>query len=193
MRIKICGITRPEDAHLADQLCVDAIGVVLFSDSPRSVEPEQAKRIFAQAGPYMGRVCVSHTTSRSDLDEMLCISPTAIQISHPHTVSKSRTIQVIRVIEPGMEIPSGHDTDAIIVDASQGKGKMYDPVYVREIISQTALPVILAGGLNPGNVCDAIRSCRPYAVDVASGIEIKPGIKDPDKFRAFVQNARNIL
>ncbi|MFH0968120.1 MAG: phosphoribosylanthranilate isomerase [Methanobacteriota archaeon] len=193
IRVKLCGITRPEDAHLADIMGSDAIGVVLYSDSPRSVEPRRAAEIFQAAGPYMGRVCVSHTRSRSDIQDMLDLCPTAIQISYPHLIPRDRKVQVIRVIEPGMSIPSDKDTDALIVDASQGKGKAYDPFYVREIMGKTSLPVILAGGLHPGNVADAVSTIRPYAVDVASGIEISPGIKDPAKVRAFVQNARKIV
>lgn len=95
-------------------------------------------------------------------------------------------------MEPGMEIPSPHDTDAIIVDASKGKGRMYDPAFARDVIGGTSLPVILAGGLNPANVQDAVRICRPYGVDVASGTELTPGIKDQNKVREFIHNARNI-
>ena len=89
-----------------------------------------------------------------------------------------------------MPIPDACDTDAIIVDASQGRGKTYSPAYARDIMNRTTLPVILAGGLNPDNVAEAVRNIRPYAVDVASGTESSPGIKDPEKVRAFIQNAR---
>jgi phosphoribosylanthranilate isomerase len=166
--------------------------VVLFSDSPRSVDPGTARRIFAAAGPYVARVCVSHTRSRSDLEEILALCPTAIQISHPHLVPAERNCRIVRVVEPGSEIPGPADTDAIIVDASQGKGKAYDPEYVRMVMGSTSLPVVVAGGLNPGNVRDAVRACRPYGVDVASGVESSPGIKDPAKVRAFINNARII-
>jgi phosphoribosylanthranilate isomerase len=154
------------------------------------VEPKRAAEIFRAAGPYMGRVCVSHTSSRSELDEIIGLCPTGIQISFPHSMPPDRTVQVIRVIEPGMDLPTSADTDALIVDASQGKGKSYDPAFARGIINQTKLPVILAGGLRPDNVSEAVRTVHPYAVDVASGVEISPGIKDPQKIRSFVQNAR---
>lgn len=138
----------------------------------------------------MGRVCVSHTSSRSELEEILNLAPTAIQISYPHHCSAHRTVQVIRVIEPGMTLPNPEEADALIVDASQGKGKTYDPVFARDIMNITTLPVILAGGLCPDNVAEAVRNIQPYAVDVASGVEAAPGIKDPGKVRSFVQNAR---
>lgn len=155
------------------------------------MDPDQAAAIFRAAGPYMGRVCVSHTGSHTDLEEMLTLSPTAIQISKPLRISRPYQVKIVRVIEPGMPVPDPSDTDAVIVDASQGKGKRYDPAYAREIISRTPLPVILAGGLNPENVAEAVRTIRPYAVDVASGTESSPGIKDPEKVRAFIQNARS--
>lgn len=138
----------------------------------------------------MARVCVTHTTSESEIDQILRLAPTAIQISYPHYIGPERTVQVIRVIEPGVPVPDVSDTDALIVDASQGKGKTYDPEFAREIIRSSTLPVVLAGGLSPENVAEAVRKVRPYAVDVASGIETAPGIKDPAKIRAFVQNAR---
>jgi phosphoribosylanthranilate isomerase len=154
------------------------------------VEPEQAAEIFQAAGPYMGRVCVSHTKSSADIQKMMNLCPTAIQISYPHKLPRNRKVQVIRVVEPGTDVPTEDDADALIVDTSQGKGKTYDPVFIREIMGKTTLPVILAGGLHPDNVAEAVRMIRPYAVDVASGIETAPGIKDPAKVLAFVQNAR---
>ncbi|MDD1727619.1 MAG: phosphoribosylanthranilate isomerase [Methanospirillum sp.] len=183
-------MTRPEDAQLADRAGADAIGVVLFSDSPRSVEPKRAIEIFRAAGPYMGRVCVSHSHSRSEIDEILDLGPTAIQISYPHTCSKDRAVQIIRVVEPGKNLPMPGEADALIIDASQGKGKSFDPVFARNIISSTTLPVILAGGLQPDTVAEAVRLIRPYAIDVASGVEASPGIKDAGKVMSFVQNAR---
>jgi len=155
------------------------------------VDPDQAAAIFRAAGPYMGRVCVSHTRSRTDLAEILALGPTAIQISYPHEISSSdQPVQVVRVIEPGMNVPGPDNADAVIVDASQGRGKVFDPVFAREIMQRTTLPVILAGGLNPDNVARAVREIRPYAVDVASGTESSPGIKDPEKVRLFIHNAR---
>nr|WP_319540901.1 phosphoribosylanthranilate isomerase [uncultured Methanospirillum sp.] len=183
-------MTRPEDARTADYAGADAIGVVLFSDSPRSVEPRRAVEIFRAAGPYMGRVCVSHTSSRSELEEILQLCPTAVQISSHHTIPPDCNVQVIRVVEPGMELPGPEDTDALIVDASQGKGRAFNPDFFRSVINNTGLPVILAGGLRPDTVAEAVRSLCPYAVDVASGVETSPGVKDPEKIRSFVRNAR---
>mgnify|MGYP000963611907 FL=1 len=160
----------------------------MFSASPRQVSPEKAGEIFKAAGPYMGRVCVTHTDSPDNINRILALHPTAIQISHPHSFPENRTYQVIRVIKPGDIIPES--ADAIIVDASMGKGTLYDHTYAQKVISMSQIPVILAGGLNPKNVEAAVRSLRPYAVDVASGVEMAPGIKDEQKVLEFVRRAR---
>lgn len=188
MRIKICGITRPEDAALADQAGADAIGVVLFSDSKRSVDPDTASAIFRAAGPYMGRVCVTHTSSETELAQILDLHPTGVQVSYPHTFPKDRTYQVIQVMRPGDSISAS--ADAVIVDTSMGKGIIYDKKFAQEMITMSPIPVILAGGLSPDNVRDAVRTLMPYAVDVASGVESAPGIKDPKKVIEFVKIAR---
>jgi phosphoribosylanthranilate isomerase len=78
----------------------------------------------------------------------------------------------------------------VIVDDSHGRGKGYDPSYARDVVKHSITPVILAGGLTPENVGAAIRDIRPYAVDVASGVEERPGIKDHNKIAAFIAAAR---
>ncbi len=148
---------------------------------------EKAREIFRAAGPYIGRVCVTHTVSVRELALVLTLQPTAIQISHPHKLPEYRPYQVIRVIRTGDPIPGS--ADAVIVDSSMGKGISYDHEYAKNIISMSKIPVILAGGLNPDNVREAAK-LRPYAVDVASGVESSTGIKDAGKVMAFVKNAR---
>ena len=193
MRIKICGITRPEDARFAGEAGADAIGVVVFSGgvSRRVVSPERAREIFDSVGPFTARVAVSHTSSWEDLEQMLALRPDAIQISHPFVFREDPGARVIRVIGRGDPLPE--DCDAIIVDDSHGKGRHYDPAYARTAAGQSRVPVILAGGLTVENVGDAIRQIRPYAVDVASGVEVSPGIKDHGKIQAFIAACRNVL
>src|SRR5512133_1460473 len=105
MRIKICGITRPDDARFAEQEGADAIGVVLFSDSKRSVSPKQASEIFAAVGPFTTTVAVTHTTSRDDLEQIIALNPDAIQISHPFEFKRDSGVRVIRVIGRGDPLP----------------------------------------------------------------------------------------
>jgi phosphoribosylanthranilate isomerase len=190
MRIKCCGITKPADARYVEACGADAIGVVMFSPvSKRSVPPERARKIFDAVGPFITTVAVSHTTSTEDLEQILAMHPDAIQLSHPFVFREKPGAKVIRVIGRNDPIPT--DCDAIIVDDSHGSGKNFDLSHAHRVVQQSALPVILAGGLTPENVADAIRQVHPYAVDVASGIETAPGIKDHTKIAAFIAAARS--
>jgi phosphoribosylanthranilate isomerase len=189
MRIKCCGITKPEDARYAEACGADAIGVVVFSPaSKRSVTPEQAREIFDAVGPFTTTVAVSHTASHEDLKKILALYPDAIQISHPFVFREKPGPKVIRVI--GKNDPLPVDCEAIIVDESHGSGRDFDLSHARHVVQRAKVPVILAGGLTPENVASAIRQVHPYAVDVASGIETAPGIKDHKKIAAFIAAAR---
>jgi len=191
MRIKCCGITRVRDAQFAEREGADAIGVVLFSSSsPRSVPVERAREIFDATGPFTATVAVTNTTSEKDLAQILALRPTAIQISHPFVFSDNPDVKVIRAIKRGARLPE--DCDAIVVDDSHGSGRSFDLSFARNVVLHSKVPVILAGGLNPENVDEAIRQVHPYAVDVASGIERAPGIKDEEKIRAFIAACRRV-
>jgi|WetSurMetagenome_2_1015567.scaffolds.fasta_scaffold11758_3 phosphoribosylanthranilate isomerase len=191
MRVKICGITRPEDARFAELQGADAIGVVIFSGgvSQRVVGAEKARAIFDAVGPFTTTVAVSHTKSEDDLKRIIAIHPDAIQISHPFRFTEDPGVRIIRVIGRGDPLPE--DCDAVIVDDSHGKGRNFDPSYACDAVMRSKIPVILAGGLTPENVGEAIRRVRPYAVDVASGVEVSPGIKDHEKVRAFIAACRS--
>jgi phosphoribosylanthranilate isomerase len=190
MRIKCCGITRPEDARCAEACGADAIGVVVFSPSSlRTITLDRAREIFDAVGPFTTRVAVSHTTSNDDLAQILALHPDAIQISHPFVLRNKPGAKVIRVI--GRDTPLPPHCDAIIVDESHGSGRDFDLSHSRDVVRRSKVPVILAGGLTPENVADAIRQVKPYAVDVASGIEKVPGIKDHRKIAAFIAAARS--
>lgn len=191
MRVKICGITRVGDALHAEREGADAIGVILFSDSPRCVNPGRAQEIFGSLGPFTTTVAVTHTRSRRDLNRIVALRPAAIQISHPFTFPKSPPVRVLRVVKPGNPLPE--DADAVVVDGSRGTGRPYDSGFACDVVRRSGVPVILAGGLTPENVAGAIESVHPYAVDVASGVEIRPGIKDPSRVTEFIRAAREAL
>ncbi|MEN6519016.1 MAG: phosphoribosylanthranilate isomerase [Methanospirillum sp.] len=186
--VKICGITRPEDARAAIEAGADAVGVVMASDSPRSCTAERARAIFAAVPPGVLRVVVSHTESAEGLAECLAAGPDALQLSQPIAVPSSAGIAVIRVVAPGGLIPE--DCAMVIVDGSHGRGRPYDPAHAREVIASSPVPVLLAGGLSPETVGAAIRSVRPFGVDVASGVEAAPGVKDHARVLAFVRAAK---
>ncbi|WP_298666340.1 phosphoribosylanthranilate isomerase [uncultured Methanofollis sp.] len=187
VRVKICGVTRVEDAVVAEEAGADAVGVVMYSDSPRSICPDEAEKIFAALGPFTARVVVTHTTSPDDLDRVIALHPAAVQVSHLHDVPRAAGVQVIRVVE-GVPLPP--HADAYIVDRSCGTGRPFDPAAVRAVMRESRVPVVLAGGLDPRNVRAAVEAFHPYAVDVCSGVERVPGVKDPALIRAFVAAAR---
>ncbi len=186
--VKICGITRPEDARAAVEAGADAVGVVMASDSPRSCTVEEAREVFAGVPPGILRVVVSHTDSVEGLSECLAANPDALQLSQPIAVPPSAGVAVIRVVAPGDPVPV--DCAMVIVDGSHGRGRPYDPTYAREVAASSPVPVLLAGGLSPENVGAAIREIRPFGVDVASGVEAAPGVKDHARLRAFVRAAK---
>lgn len=184
--MKICGITTPEDARVAEAAGADAVGVVLFSDSPRSVDPKVAREIFSALGPFVTRVCVSTTESRRDIREILDLNPDAVQISLP--LAERLPVRTIGIVDGTGPLPA--HIDAIVLDASRGTGRLFDPVRAERIAGESPLPVILAGGLTPENVAEAVRRVRPYGVDVSSGVEASVGRKDPDLVAAFVRRAK---
>ncbi|MEN6395731.1 MAG: phosphoribosylanthranilate isomerase [Methanoregula sp.] len=189
MRIKICGITRVDDAVVAENAGADAIGVVMYSPGSRRPVPEtRAREIFDALGPFVTRVVVTHTHSGDELNRIIALHPDAIQISHPFVFDSDPGVRVLRVIGRGDTVPT--DCDAVIVDESKGTGRLFDRSFARNVVKTSAVPVILAGGLTPENIGDAIREIRPYAVDVASGVETTPGIKDHKKIAAFIAAAR---
>jgi phosphoribosylanthranilate isomerase len=185
--VKICGITSPADALLAEAAGADAIGVVLFSASPRCITPESARDIF-DAVPALTRVCVTHSTEPGELQSICAIRPDALQISCQVCVPPECRAGIIRMVGPADPLPP--EADALIVDGSHGRGQPFDQAFACTIVRTARVPVYLAGGLSPENVGAAIRAVRPHGVDVASGVEHEPGRKDPVKVSAFVAAAR---
>ncbi len=164
MRIKCCGITRPEDARYAEACGADAIGVVVFSPtSKRSVTPERAREIFDAVGPFTTTVAVSHTTSHEDLEQILALHPDAIQISHPFVFREKPAAKVIRVI--GRNDPLPTDCDAIIVDESHGSGKNFDLSHARDVVQQIGITGHPCRGTHPGK-CGG---CHPAGAPVCRG------------------------
>lgn len=188
-RVKICGLTRFEDAQCALEAGADALGFVLEPTSPRCLpaDSELLARL-GEFGPYVTRVAVFGPPRGVDLSGF-----DAVQ-SLGERVDGKRSVRVLRVA-PGspLEVDLG-DCDAVLLDAFSpqqygGTGERIDWGWAAEFVAASPKPVVLAGGLNPSNVADAIRTVRPYAVDVASGVEAAPGIKDHKLIRAFIREA----
>ena len=181
-------MTNVRDALVAVEAGADAIGVVLASPSPRSVTPEDAREIFAAVQPSVTTVAVTSTGRAEDLPAILSLHPDAVQVPVDLELPSHAGVHVIRMLAPGD--PMRDDCDAVIIDASHGRGRAFDLDYARSCVATSSVPVILAGGLNPWNVAAAVRAVRPYAVDVCSGVEAMPGLKDERLVRAFVKACR---
>ena len=212
VRVKICGVTRIEDLTVTVDSGADAIGFIVgVPSSPRNLTLEKAKMLLGHVPVFVDRVVVTAPTSPEWLIEV-CerLKPTAIQI-HGKTeldsseirekIRDTRLIKTVYVTEDAvkkMAIEDLRTFDAVLLDSFSnrqygGTGKTHDWELSRQIRKFIApVPVILAGGLNPENVKEAILAVRPYAVDVASGVEASHGIKDHYKVRAFVENAKHI-
>ena len=204
IKIKICGITNLQDAEAAVEAGADALGFVFYAKSPRCIEPTAAKRIIAQLPPFVlpVGVFVNHDrdTVRNVFDE--CGLAFA-QLHGDETLgfceSLGRPIlRALRLRDRGSLLAlaeyrgrmgvRGFVVDAFSTQAYGGTGQTVDWALAHEVAQ--ASPVILAGGLTPDNVQEAIQHVQPYGVDVSSGVEQSPGQKDHEKIRTFTEAVR---
>ena len=196
-RVKICGITRLEDARQAVDLGAAALGFNFYPPSPRYIEPIAARAIVRRLPPFVTPVGVF--ANETDAGQVFSIASaagaTVVQLHGPgfpdlHGLLTAFTLVVAVAVREGFKVeelgklkPSAYLLDAFDPDRPGGTGKTFDWNAARE--AKRYGPIILAGGLTPENVGQAVRVVRPFAVDVASGVESAAGIKDPAKLRAF--------
>jgi phosphoribosylanthranilate isomerase len=196
-RVKICGITRAEDALLAAELGAAALGFNFYAKSPRVIVPDAAAKIIRALPPFVTPVGVF--VDEADGERILATARaaglSALQIHGPRwpDLDKLREHYPLIVglrVGPDFKVASLSEmkSSAFLLDGFDpqllgGTGKTFDWSVAREAARYG--PIILAGGLKAENVGDAIATVRPYAVDVASGVESSPGIKDATKLRAF--------
>lgn len=200
-RVKICGITRFEDAAAAISAGADAIGLVFYPGSPRHVTVSQAVGIASIAAPFVTVTGLFVNATESGIREVLSQVPLSLLQFHgeePNNDCRRYDMPFIKSIamRPGtdcarimMEYP---DASGFLLDAWQpnthgGGGKAFDWSAVPDDLPGS---IILAGGLTPENVAAAIRAVRPYAVDVSSGVESAPGIKSADRIKAFMKGVQ---
>lgn len=197
-RIKFCGITSREDALYAAALGADAIGLVFYSESPRAVSPEQARDICRTLPPFVVRVGLFVDAPPIVIQEVSRTVPLDRIQYHgsedPDTCALSPVpyIKALRVdadTELASLINRYPEASAILLDTYNAKlkggtGESFD---WSKIPKQRPRPLILAGGLTPDNVAAAVRAVGPYGVDVSSGVEIRPGVKDQIKMAAFAR------
>jgi phosphoribosylanthranilate isomerase len=197
-KIKICGMTDLNDALLAVELGADALGFIFYSKSPRYIDVSAAANICNELPPFVAKVGVFVDELEYEIEKALneCLL-TALQFhgeEPPGFCQKfaAKSIKAVRMRgEESLRAAAEYDVDALLLDtytdeSRGGTGKTFDwslAVKAKEI----GLPIILSGGLTTVNVQEAVRRVRPYAVDVASGVEREPGRKDPEKLRRFIE------
>lgn len=209
-RVKICGLTNAADLATAVDAGADALGVIcdVPVDTPREVSVEQARSLVSSAPPFVTTVVVTMCSDPDRAIELVeTVGPDAIQLHGSvdsavlERVQSAVDIDVVLAIDSDeVSAAERYDgdglVDALLVDSVSddgggGTGETHDWERTRDATAALETPVVLAGGLTPANVADAVRTVEPFAVDVASGVETEGGVKDADAVRSFVERATN--
>jgi len=197
-RVKICGITRIEDAMAAAQAGADAIGFVFDPKSPRHVHPDQALKIARVLPPFITIVGLFVNAAPDTIEGVLSHVPLDLIQFHgnekPEQCRRYHRSYIKAIhMKPDVDLrdmarlysdATGLLLDTYVADVAGGSGQAFD---WSRIPSDIGKSVILAGGLTPENVGDAVRRVHPYAVDVSSGVEQSKGVKDANKISAFIE------
>jgi phosphoribosylanthranilate isomerase len=192
--IKICGITRREDAEAAISAGADLVGFVFVPGTPRAVVPEEAVWIRDLVGAATVGVFRDESLGRIvEIRDLLQLDRVQLHGGEAADYLDALGSSTIRAVRPGAEVDWNRIEELSrrclpLLDPGGGDGVVWDWSTLSP--SRPGLQFGVAGGLNPGNVGDAVRTLRPYLVDVSSGVESSPGVKDPDKIAAFIWNAR---
>jgi phosphoribosylanthranilate isomerase len=210
--IKICGITREQDALAAARSGANALGFVFYARSPRAVTPARAAQLMQSLPPFVMSVGLFVDAAADEIKQTLAIARVDLLQFHGdetpqycRQISRESGVPYLKAlrVRPGVDLlqyaRDYHDAKALLLDAyvegtHGGTGATFDWALIPKNLP---LPVVLSGGLTPENVTEAIRAVRPWAVDVSSGVEsfkgIKgtKGIKDAAKIAAFVTGVRN--
>ena len=204
VRIKVCGITTPEAAAAASELGVDAVGFVFFAESPRHLAADRAVELASHLSPLVTQVAVFRNPQGSEIAEVVSrFRPQVIQAEPAAEVSAAIPSHILHLpvfhdsSDLGERVAkfaahAGNDT-TVVLEASGRGGRGLAPNWTRAAKVARSVRLVLAGGLTADNVAAAIRSVRPYAVDVSSGVETKPGVKDPKLIEEFVTAVRDAL
>lgn len=197
VRIKICGITESEGVDASVEAGADALGFV-FAESPRRMTPSAVIPLLSRIPAFVTTVAVFRYPDLTELESVMSrIRLDLIQVEPSPRIleiARARDWRILPVIhdEPDLDnsLRLTEDDKAVLLEGSGSGGRGVRPNWERAASLARSRPLVLAGGLTPLNVGDAIRQVRPWAVDVSSGVETSPGIKDPEGIRAFVRAVR---
>lgn len=205
-RVKICGITRVEDAELAVRLGADALGLVFFQASKRAVSIAQAQAVRNRLSAFVALTGLFVNADSAEIHKVLeQVRIDCLQFHGEETPEFCASfgvpyIKAIRVHQ-GLDVPAlvaqYQRASAILLDSfdphqAGGTGHTFDWTVARDCVQRCQVPIILAGGLTAQNVAAAIKEVQPYAVDVSSGVESVPGLKCPDKMQAFFKEVYRV-
>jgi phosphoribosylanthranilate isomerase len=202
-RIKICGITRPQDGCEAAALGADAIGLVFYEGSPRCVTLDQAQAIIAVLPPLVTLVALFLDPTRGRVADILAALPIDLLQFHGNETPgfcrgfARRYLKALPMgggADPVIYANRHSDAAGFLLDShvagqQGGTGRTFDWGSVPQDLGK---PYLLAGGLDSDNVAEAIQACRPYGVDVSSGVEVTKGVKDPVRMAAFIREVNRV-
>lgn len=197
-RIKICGITDVQSAEAAVEAGADAIGLVFAKGSPRRIDFDTAIEITDVLPPFVTAVGVFQLANAADAEldewwgEWVQLHGSEDEALVEKIAESHKVIRGFRFSKESiMQWNRCSCIEAMLIDGSAGGGgETFDHAQLARLTGRLDVPIILAGGLTPENVGDAIRTVRPFAVDVSSSVEKEPGVKDPNRIRAFCKAVR---
>ena len=203
-KIKICGITNLVDANAAIDFGADALGFVFFKESPRAISPQKAASIIAKVPSFTTTVGVFVDKPRDEIQTI--VNETGLDVIQLHGNESPESCRLLRRVIKGIRVKSLESLEplksyqglvsAFLLDTyaphmSGGTGQVFN--WDIAIEAKNCGRIILAGGLTPENISEAIRRVNPYAVDVSSGVELVKGKKDHQKMRLFIERAKSAI
>lgn len=201
--VKICGITNSEDAVFASGCGADALGFIAYPKSPRFINAVSVKDIVGEIPEHVMKAAVFVNPSIDEVRKYIDAGVDVIQLHGDETAEFAEKIAEFAEVWKAIRPESGNDIlkytdfpaskfliDALAVTAYGGTGKTADWASAKFAVDKLKAPVILAGGLNPGNIVEAVKTVHPYGIDVSSGVEMSPGVKDHRKLSALFAEIR---
>ncbi|GGM55973.1 phosphoribosylanthranilate isomerase [Halarchaeum rubridurum] len=208
-RAKVCGLTNADDVAAAVDAGADALGFIVDVpvDTPREIDPETAATLVADVPPFVSTVLVTMAAPEDVPALHERVGTDAVQVHGDVDADAlaalaadcdATLVKTVDAAAPESARAYADVADALLVDSTDasgagGTGRTHDWTATRDLAADLDVPVVLAGGLTPANVAEAVRTVEPYAVDVASGVEREGGAKDRDAVRSFVANATGAL